>query len=181
MWRWNGVACRCEQSVSAHRPRPPRFGPRGPSLGLSLQHHLYDLLLHGPGRLVMDSKLALQFKGLDRVLALGQQVHGLEPGREGELRALEDGPGSRTSLRPATMALEQAPGHAAVPVGPALRALEAVGPTGLADTLYGLVLGAVVGHELPEGEALLKLNVVPPHVVFPPKSTVLVMDTYCRI
>ena len=54
-----------------------------------------------------------------------------------------------------------------MPCGPALRALEAVGPAGLADGLYALFLGAVAGHELPDGEALLKLDVVPRHVAFP--------------
>ena len=53
-----------------------------------------------------------------------------------------------------------------MPCGPALRALEAVGPAGLADGLYALFLGAVAGHELPDGEALLKLDVVPRHIAF---------------
>ena len=53
-----------------------------------------------------------------------------------------------------------------MPCGPALRALEAVGPAGLADGLYALFLGAVTGHELAQREALLKLDVVPRHVAF---------------
>ena len=51
--------------------------------------------------------------------------------------------------------------------GPALGALEAVGPAGLADGLDALLLGAVAGHELPEGKALLELDVVSRHVAFP--------------
>lgn len=143
------------------------FDPaREDRLGLPLQHHLHDLLLHGPGRLVVDPKLALQFQGRDGVLPLGEQVHGLEPDREGELRALEDDPGGRAGLLPAVLALEKTTGQAAVPRGPALGALEAVGPTGLADGLDALLFGAVAGHELPEGETLLKLDVVPGHVAF---------------
>ena len=135
-------------------------------LGLPLQHYLHDLLLHGPGGLVVDPKLALQFQGRDGVLALGEQVHGLEPDREGELRALEDGPGGRAGLLPAVLALEQATGQAAVAGGPALGAHEAMRPAGLADGLDAQFLGAVASHELPEREALLKLDVVPRHVAF---------------
>jgi len=134
--------------------------------GLPLQHHLHELVLHGPGRLVMDPKLALQFQGRDGVLALGEQVHGLEPDREGELRALKDGSGGRTGLLPAVLALEQATGQAAMASGPALGALEPIGPAGLADGLDALLLGAIACHELPEGEALLKLDVVPRHIAF---------------
>ena len=115
----------------------------------------------------MDPKLALQFQGRDRVFALGEQVHGLEPDREVELRALEDSSSGRAGLFPAVLALEQATGQAAVPGGPALGALEALGPTSVADGLDALVLSAIPGHELPEGEPLLKLDVIPRHVAFP--------------
>ena len=56
-----------------------------------------------------------------------------------------------------------------MPGGPALGALEAVGPTSVADGLDALDLGAIQGHELPEGEALLELDVIPRHVAFPTK------------
>ena len=81
-------------------------------------------------------------------------MHGLEPDSERELRALEDGSSGRAGLLPAVLALEQATGQAAVVSGPALGALEPMGPTSLADRLDALLLGAVAGHELPEGEAL---------------------------
>jgi len=103
------------------------------------------------------------------VLALGQQVHGLEPDREVELRALEDSSSGRAGLFPAVLALEQATGQAAVPRGPALRALEAMWPTSVADGLDALVLSAIPGHELPEGKALLELDVVSRHVAFTPE------------
>lgn len=145
-----------------HRRRPPRSGPYNSS-SLPLQHYLEDLLFHDPGRLVVDPKLALQFQGRDRVLALGQQVHGLgNLDCERELRALEDGPGCWACLFPADLALEQATRQGTVPRGPALGALETVGPAGVTDGLDALLLGAIPGHELPEGEALLKLDVRTP-------------------
>ena len=59
----------------------------------------------------------------------------------------------------AVLALEQAPGEAAVPGGPrAIGADKTIAPASLADGLTALLLGGVGRVELPQREALLKLD-----------------------
>ena len=99
------------------------------------------------------------------MLTLGEQVDGLEPNRQRQLGVLEDGPRRGAGLVTAVLALEQAPGEAAVPAGPALGAKEALAPAGLADGLTALLLGGVGRVELPQREALLKLDILAGHGV----------------
>jgi len=65
----------------------------------------------------MNLKLALQFQRLYRGLALGQQVHSLEPDGQWKFGPFEDGFSRGAGLRPPVLAVEQAMGEAIVTRG----------------------------------------------------------------
>ena len=69
----------------------------------------------------------------------------------------------RLRMVAAVLALKQAPGEKAVPGGSALGADETLPPASLADGLTALRFGGVGRVELPQREALLKLDVVAGH------------------
>lgn len=95
------------------------------------------------------------------MLTLGQQVHGLEPEREGQLGAFENGSCGRAGLLPAVLALEQATGDATVPRGPTFWADEPLRPAGTDQGIPAGVLAAVVLKKVPKAESLLELTMDP--------------------
>ena len=132
--------------------------PRKDGLRLALQHHLEELLLHVPGRLVVDPKLPLEFQRRDRVLPLSQQVHRQKPDRQGELGPLKNRPGGGACLVAALQALEQPARQDAVPGRTALRTDEAVRPPRLDQGIPALLLGAIGFEEGGEAQSLLELS-----------------------
>src|SRR3954464_4449099 len=78
--------------------------------GLALRHRPHQLLLHQPGRGLLDAEPSPQLDRADPVLALGQVVDGREPGGERQLGVLEHRPGGERELLLAAVALEHLAG-----------------------------------------------------------------------
>ena len=123
-----------------------------------------NLLFQIVGRGVTDTQAAFEFQGGDGVLSLGESIHGFEPSPKGEMAGLAHRPHHDGGLVATNFALEEPTlghevGFASITIG----AAEPIRPFGLRHGLQALLLGAIIGLERAEGQALLELNLVDRH------------------
>lgn len=134
---------------------------------LPFQHRLHELVLHEPGAVVADAQLPGHLQGRDSVLRLRQQIDPQQPLGQRQLGAGEQRPSRQRSLPAAAVALvEPAPKHAMTFV-PTLRTDEALRPAPGKQGLLALRLGSVLGQEIAQTHAFLKLHLVPRHRLSP--------------
>ena len=108
---------------------------------LTFGHHLHELVLDPPGGGVAHAELAPQLQRRDAVFRLTDQEHGLKPGAQRELRAMEDRPRAQARLRSTGAALPIA-GILKIKVAmvgsAAVRAVKALWPARLLQGLFAL-------------------------------------------
>ena len=73
----------------------------------ALEHHLHQLVLHPPGRIVGDAQLSMQLYRRDAFLGLGQKVDRLKPDRQRQFAGFKDGAGDDRRLSMTPIALTQ--------------------------------------------------------------------------
>ena len=110
---------------------------------LAPRHHRHDLVLHGPGRRLLDPETAAEFHRRDAVLRRHDQVDGCEPECQRQLGRVEDRARRGRCLLLAPVALIEAPTrqHAMLPMA-AAGADEAVRPAQPDQRRAALLLGA---------------------------------------
>src|SRR4051812_6322144 len=165
-WR---LACRTAAPLAAV-PLAAEIGiidldpPREALAGITLHHHLHQLVLDLPGRGLGDAEPAAQFEAGDAALALGEVVDRAKPGAQRQLAGGEDGPGSQRGLPPAGGArVERAGLQPAVLAPAANRADEAARPTPAKHRIAAALFGSVQSIRPALTEALLELHLVARH------------------
>jgi hypothetical protein len=127
-------------------------------------HGLRQLVLDRPGRGLGHAQAAGEFDAGDALLALGQVIHGAEPGPQRHLGRGEESARDQRGLVTAGAALIQAAGlHLAMRVPSASRALDAPRPAPREHHGAALLFGAVQLLESRLAEAFLKLHRIPCH------------------
>lgn len=106
---------------------------------VALQHHLHQLVLQAPCRIVGDAQLTMQLHRLNAFLGLGEQVNRLKPHRKRQFGGLEDGASGDRNLTMTSVALSQLSGLQMTAFAmSAIRAFEAVPPTPLVERIKAL-------------------------------------------
>ena len=117
--------------------------PRKRRLPLAPRHHRHDLVLHGPGRRLLDPETAAEFHRRDAVLRRHDQVDGCKPECQRQLGRVEDRARRGRCLLLAPVALIEAPTRQhAMPAMAAAGAEEAVRPAQPEQRRAALLLGA---------------------------------------
>ena len=128
---------------------------------LALGHGFHELVLDPPGGAIGNPEVAFERQRGDIVLVLADQVDRRKPGREGQFRAVKQGPRAQRRLCPTVRAL---------PVGPAVgheggvlpraapRAHKAARPARLQQAGLALRLGAEALVKFAQGHAGLELD-----------------------
>ena len=57
---------------------------------VTLHHHLHSLLFHAPGRIIRNTRMAMQFHCRNAFLILSYQIKSLEPQCKWQLGGLKD-------------------------------------------------------------------------------------------
>src|SRR6185437_2269230 len=138
--------------------------PRQSLAGVTLHHHLLQLVLDLPCRGLGHAEPAAKLDAGDALLALGHVIHGPEPCPQRQLGRGEDRPGNRRGLPAAGGALEQVAAlHQAVRAPTAGRTDEPVRPPRRDDDGPALWLGAVEAGEFGLAQAFLELHRIACH------------------
>ena len=117
--------------------------PRKRRLPLAPRHHRHDLVLHGPGRRLLDPETAAEFHRRDAVLRRHDQVDGCKPECQRQLGRVEDRARRGRCLLLAPVALIETPTRQhAMPAMAAAGAEEAVRPAQPEQRRAALLLGA---------------------------------------
>ena len=138
-------------------------------LRLFKRHGVHDLVVHQPSCRIAHAKMTLERQGRQASLGLADQVHRKEPGCQRQFRAGKHGARSQGSLKPTGIALEQfasTVAHNVVRRTVAARASKTRGPTCTFDGLRALRFRPEAAHELRQGHAVLKLNLIHRHGEF---------------
>ena len=136
---------------------------------LAFEHHLHQLVLDLPGRVLRGPQMPGELERRDAVLALRQQVDGLEPDDQRQLGAVEDGVCRQGRLETTPTALDQSPAfQLRVAFPSAARAEEAVRPAQFRQRFSTQLRGPEAGLESAPTQPLLELNPILPSHAKPP-------------
>ena len=128
-------------------------------------HRLQQFVLHHPGRVVVDAKLAMQLHGRQTGLGDRQQMKRQEPGGQRQLGAGENAATDQRALAAATVALKDAGTMVKAAKGRigAVFTDEALGITPLKESFLAQLFRAVLLQKTVYAQTLLILNFVLGH------------------
>lgn len=140
-----------------------------PPVVVTLLHHLQQLMLHTPRRLVRHTEMAHELERGDAVFLLREEEHGQGSRRQRELGRGEDRPGGHRGLMVTVTTLQERPRAqpqrpcrvSAVPTDEPLR------PAPALKRVSTLRFGAELPHEALQAQTLLKLDRVLRHSAVP--------------
>ncbi len=121
----------------------------------------HQLVLQSQSRVIADTQLPSQFQCRNTILRLRQEKHPQEPGRQRQLRVLEDGATGQRSLSMATVALiNPTSSNFTVADVTTLRAYETRWPAPVKQGVVAMLFGAILFEKLWQTESSLKLNLI---------------------
>ena len=122
-------------------------------------HGLHQLLLHRPGRLVVDTQLTRQVQGRYALFVLSESVDSQKPNAQRQFGVGENRPSGYGRLMMAAMTLIAVTVVQLTVCGIAThRAGKAIGPAQFEQRLVTLRFGAIAREKIGQTQAFLKLN-----------------------